>query len=230
MAKKRSNNFSGDGLKTASFAQKESIVKRLNERIASVVRKAGLSNEEYNRWASKLTRPNSPYATKVNTFDPSKVKLAKNKGMGGPVDFVQLSRKKADINAMSLEDLERLEKQTRGWGEVKKEARKALEEQRQLEENPFEKSMPITDTDIADYLEQKEKVRQFIEGNSDAFYALIEATGWDDIRDHTTDEIYREIQKIDMSVYKFDGTLTEIGEEYIKRRDASRERRKQLGI
>ena len=215
-----------DGL----FSKKESIVKRLNERIASIVRKVGLNNEEVNRWTSKLTRPRSPYATKVNTYDPSKVKLAKNKCMGGPVDFVQLSRKKADIEAMSLEDLERLESQTRGWGQVKKEAKKALTEQRMMDENPFVQNIPVTDQDIADYLNQKEQVRQFIEGNSDAFYALIEATGWDDIRDHTTEEIYNEIQKLDMQTYAFEGTLTEIGQAYIQRRDAARARRMELDI
>lgn len=216
--------------KDASFSQKESIIKRLNERIASIVRKVGLNNEDVNRWTSKLTRPRSPYATKVNKYDPSKVKLARNKGITGPVDFVQLSRKKSDIAAMNLEDLERLESQTRGWGEVKKEAKKALVEQRKLDENPFTRDMPITDQDVSDYLDQKEKVRQFIEGNSDAFYALIEATGWDDIRDHTTEEIYNEIQKLDMAAYEFSGTLSEIGEAYIQRRDAARARREELDI
>ena len=216
--------------KQGTYAQKESIVKRLNERIASIVRKVGLNNEEVNRWTAKLTRPRSPYATKVNTYDPSKVKLGKNKGLGGPVDFVQLSRKKADIEAMSLEDLERLESQTRGWGEVKKEAKRALIEQRKMEENPFVREMPVTEHDIAEYLDQKEKVRQFIEGNSDSFYALIEATGWDDIRDHTTEEIYNEIQKLDMASYEFGGTLTEIGSAYIQRREAARARREELNI
>lgn len=224
--------------KTGTYAQKESIVKRLNERMASVVRHAGVGNEEYNRWAAKLTRPRSPYAIKINTYDPAKVKLGKNRGaVSGKIDFIQLSRKKADIESMSLEDLERLEKQTRGWGAVKKEAKQALEEQRKkaMEENPFEdlsdfEPPAVSDQDISDYLNQKEKVRQFIEGNTEAFYALIEATGWDDIRDHTTEEIYREIQKIDMASYEFEGTLTEVGESYIQRREASRARRAELGV
>lgn len=221
--------------KDSTFSKKESIIKRLNERIASIVRNAGVNNEAYNRWAGKLMRSKSPYATKLNTYDPRKIKLEKNKGANRrKTEFVQLSRKKSDIESMSLEDLERLEKQTKGWGAVKKEARAALEEQRrrEAEENPFEEEedFEITDREIADYLTQKEKVRQFIEGNSDAFYALIESTGWDDIRDHTTEEIFREIQKLDMSTYEFEGTLTEVGEAYIKRRDASRARRKELGI
>ena len=221
--------------KQGTFAQKESIIKRLNERIASIVRKIGTRNEEYNRWAGKLTRPRSPYATKVNTYDPSKAKTAKNQGASGKIDFVQLSRKKADIESMSLEDLQRLEAQTRGWGAVKQEAKQALEEQQrqQAQQIPFadeEDIAPITEEDIADYISQKEEVRQFIEGNTDAFYALIEATGWDDIRDHTTEEIYREINKIDMASYEFSNTLTEIGESYKQRRDASRSHRAALGI
>ena len=223
----------------SQFARKESIVKRLNERIASIVRHSGVGNEEYNRWAAKLLRPRSPYATKTNTYDPSKVKLKKNKSSAGPsdkIDFVQLSRKKADIQNMSLDDLERLEKQTRGWGAVKAEAKKALEKQRKraAEYNPFTGEMDeiedVTDTDITDYINQKEVVRQFIESNTDAFYALIEATGWDDITEHTTDEVYREVQKLDMSSYAFNGTLTEIGQDYIRRREASRAHRRALGI
>lgn len=234
MAKK--GKFAGSGLKMtgATFAQKESIVKRLNERIASIVRHAGINNEEYNRWAGKLSRSNSPYATKINTYDPSKTKLAKNKGIGRPISFLQLSRKKADIEAMSIEDLERLEGQTRGWGAVKQEAKKTMEEnmRRAASDNPFEEPVipKITESDILDYLDQKEAVRQFIEGNTDAFYALIEATGWDDIRDHTTEEIYKEVQKLDMNTYTFDNTLSEIGDAYIQRREASRERRRALGI
>ena len=228
--------------KGQSFAAKESIVKRLNERIASIVRHAGTSNEEYNRWVSKLTRPRSPYETKTNTYDPNKVKLARNKGVTqDSIQFIQLSRKKADIEAMTLEDLQRLEDQTRGWGAVKKEAKEALEEQRrqQRDLNPFLDdeeaaeevvSDTVTDEDITDYLNQKEAVRQFIEGNSDAFYALIEATGWSDIRNHTTEEIYREVSKLDMSTYEFTQTLSEIGESYRQRREASREHRRALGI
>lgn len=245
MAKK---SFKGSGLKMTTkrtggsnltYAQKETIVKKLNERIASIVRHSGVGNEEYNRWASKLLRPRSPYATKTNTYDPSKVQLKKNRGSAGPsdkVDFVQLSRKKADIEAMSLEDLVRLEKQTRGWGAVKAEAKKALEDQRKraAEYNPFtgetEEIEDVTDMDISDYINQKEVVRQFLESNTDSFYALIEATGWDDIKDHTTEEIYRGVQKIDMSTYEFQSTLSEIGQDYIRRREASREHRRALGI
>lgn len=242
MAKK---SFKGSGLKISAkkskgaYATKESIVKKLNERIASVVRHSGVGNEEYNRWASKLLRPRSPYATKTNTYDPSKVQLKKNRGSAGPsekVDFVQLSRKKADIENMSLEDLVRLEKQTRGWGAVKAEAKKALEDQRKRAAayNPFtdetDEIEAVTDMDISDYINQKEVVRQFIESNTDAFYALIEATGWDDITEHTTDEIYREVQKLDMSTYEFNNTLTEVGQDYIRRREASREHRRALGI
>ena len=134
---------------------------------------------------------------------------------------------------MSIEDLERLEAQTRGWGAVKQEAKKSMEENiRRANDNPFEEPVipKITESDILDYLDQKEAVRQFIEGNTDAFYALIEATGWDDIREHTTEEIYKEVQKLDMNNYAFNNTLSEIGDAYILRREASRERRRALGI
>ena len=221
-------------VRSKEFQDKEKIIKRLNERIASVVRKSGLTTEEYNRWASKLTRPRSPYKTKVNTYSPEKIKLKKNRGSQS-YEFVQLSRKASDIEKMSMEDLQRLESQTRGWGAVRKEAKAALMDQRRKEinENPFLKGIkpaPVTDADISEYLTQKEKVRQFIEGNTDAFYALIEATGWDDILQHTTEEVYEEISKLNMKTYKFSHTLDEIGEDYKYRRDTSRARRKALGI
>ena len=134
-----------------------------------------------------------------------------------------------------------LEQQTRGWGAIRKEAAEAIQEQRrewdlpEEDYNPFVfdisldaeavEPLPVTDEEIKVYLNQKEAVRQFIESHSEAFYALIDATGWDDIRDHTTAEIYREAQKIDIGTYQFSGTLTEIGDAYISRRNKAREAR-----
>lgn len=215
-------------LKNWLHAKKLSIIKRLNERIASIVRHTGLKTEEYNRWAGKLSRTRSPYKTRIAKYNPSKAKTKKNKGKE-EVEFIQLSRKKADIDVMELADLERLERQTRGWGQVKQEARQAIKEQWKATENPFE-DISVSDDMIKEYLNQKEVVRQFIEGNSDNFYALIEATGWDDIREHTTEEIYNEVMKLDMSSYEFQRSLNEIGEDYKRRRDAARERRRELGI
>lgn len=218
-------------------ALKDSLVKKLNERIASIVRHAGVQNEEVMRWQAKLSRPNSPYISKDKLYDPNKIKQDKNKGHAQKEEYKLLSRSKKDLDKMSLEDLQRLEDQTRGWGAVKKEAREALEEQArlQMELNPFapvsESDLaPVSDDDIVEYINQKQAVREFIEGNSEAFYALIEATGWDDIRDHTTEEIYNAIRGLDIGSYRFKAPLGEIGADYITRRDASRERRRNLGI
>lgn len=212
--------------RSKEFAEKEKLVKKLNERIASVVRHAGTANDTYNLWVSKLTRPNTLFAARMARYEPSNVKLARNRAEGiGSAEYVALSRSTSDIEAMSLKDLQRLETQTKGWGAVKKEAKEAIRSQRQQGEPDT-----VTDRDVVDYLEQKETVREFIEGNSDAFYALIEATGWDDIREHTTKDVYNEVQKLDMRSYKFKNTLSEIGEAYIQRRDASREHRRALGI
>lgn len=257
MALKKPNIKIAQPKAAQNFARKESIIKKLNERMASVVRNAGTQNEEYIRWVGKLTRPGSPYAASTNVYDPEKIKLKRNKGANKErTEYMALSRKKSDIEGMDLKDLERLEKQTRGWGAVKREAKQALEEQREedkkrerlyVDVNPFESGLdedgldeeaaepepepaPITDEEISKYLNQKEAVRQFIEGHDEAFYALIEATGWDDIREHTTEEIYREAQKIDINTYEFTEPLSEVGEAYIKRREASREHRRALGI
>lgn len=218
--------------------EKDAIVKRLNERIASVVRHAGVNNEEVARWQSKLTRSGSKYISKEKTFDPAKVKTTKNVGRNRKETYQAISRSKKDLEKMNIEDLRRLEKQTRGWGAVKSEAKKRLKEQARAQTviNPFipESEQPKipdpTEEEIVSYIDKKEKVRQFIEGNSEAFYALIESTGWDDIRDHTTAEIYERIQGINMDNYQFEGTTGEIGAAYIARREAARERRRQLGI
>lgn len=218
-------------------ALKDSIVKRLNERIASIVRHAGTQNEEVMRWQAKLTRPNSPYISKDKTYDPNKIKTDKNKGHKEKEEYKVISRSKKDLDKMELEDLQRLERQTRGWGTVKQEAREALEDQARMamETAPFapvnEADIPpVTDEDIVKYIDQKQSVREFIESHTEAFYALIEATGWDDIRDHTTEEIYNESRKIDMATYKFKAPLGVIGADYIRRREAARERRRQLGV
>lgn len=224
---------------SAEYVRKEYLVRRLNERIASIVRHAGVGNEEVSRWQAKLTRPSSRYISKTTTYDPSKIKSAKNAVYKEKAEYQTLSRRRADIEKMSYDDLLRLEEQTRGWGEIKKEAVRDLERQHQLEQemNPFipASELPaitdqITEADIIQYINQKETVREFIEGNSEAFYALIESTGWDDIRAHTTSEIYSKVQQLDIGKYRFKNTLSKIGNDYIKRRDAARERRRQLGI
>ena len=219
------------------YVRKENIIKRLNERISSIVRHAGAQNEEVMRWQAKLSRPGSPYISKDKLYDPDKIKLAKNKGYTEKVEYKLLSRSKKDIEQMDLEQLRRLEEQTKGWGQVKAEARRDLEEQAraQMELNPFAPvseadMMPISEEDIIDYINQKQAVREFIEGNTEAFYALIEATGWDDIREHTTEEIYNQVRRLDMATYQFNQPLTQIGQEYIARRDAIRARRASLGI
>lgn len=227
---------------SADYAEKERIVKRLNERIASVVRKAGPGVEEVTRWTSKLTRNNSRYKSRVASYKSSGVKLSRNKGRTESATYVALSRRMEDIEAMSLEDLKRLEEQTRGYGALKKEAIGELRKQKMQEERykkPIggaEKSgakeeLPdVSEDEVLNYLKQKEAVREFLEERTDAFYALIEATNWDDIRDHTTEEIYREISKLNMNTYRFESTTGEIGKAYIARREASRERRSALGI
>lgn len=230
------------------FKEKEKIVKRINERIASIVRNAGTQTEEYIRFAGKISRPGSPYREAINVYDPQNIKLQKNIGTNKErTEYAALSRSASDIEAMDIRTLKRLEAQTKGWGAVKKEAKQAIKEQRELERyqapeyNPFidqdaaapqEAAAPeeITAEDIKKYLNQKEAVRQFIEGHDEAFYALIEITGWDDIREHTTEEIFKAIEHIDMATYEFDNPLSQIGSGYITRRDASREHRRALGI
>lgn len=241
-----------------TYENKLKIIKRLNERMRSTVRKVGVENEDYIRWAGKLTRPNSRYRSTTVTYNPSRAKLSKNKGpLTESVNYVQLSRKRSDIEAMDVNDLLRLEQQTRGWGQIRKEAAAAIKENKQLESsrdyNPFlpedeldeavdiEAAAPvdvgededeeiITDEDIREYLNHKEAVREFIEAHDEAFYALIDATGWEDIREHTTEEIYREAMKIGVATYEFSGTLSEIGSDYITKREKSREHRRALGI
>lgn len=224
---------------SADWVRKDYLIRRINERIASVVRNAGVNNEEVMRWQAKLTRSNSPFISKTKIYDPSKMRTAKNAKYGEVAEYQLLSRGKKDIEKMDYNALLRLDEQTRGWGQVKAEAKKELLDQARMEQemNPFipaDQRPSITDTiteaDIIEYINQKEVVRDFIEGNSEAFYALIESTGWDDIRAHTTEEIYQKVSKLDIKKYKFKNTTTKIGKDYIKRRDASRERRRQLGI
>lgn len=224
---------------SAEYVRKEYLVRRLNERIASVVRHAGAGSEEVTRWQAKLTRPNSPYISKVSKYDPSKIKKDKNKLYKEATEYQTLSRRRADIEKMDYNALLRLDEQTRGWGQVKAEAKKELMDQARMEQdlNPFipANQRPsindtITEEDVIKYINQKEVVREYIEGSAEAFYALIESTGWTDIREHTTEEIYNKVSQLDMSTYKFKNTLKNIGSEYIKKREAGRERRRQLGI
>lgn len=221
---------------SAEWTRKDYLVRRINERISSIVRHAGVNNEDIARWQAKLTRPGSPFISKKKEYDPSKMKTSKNQVYQEKAEYQLLSRGKKDIEKMDYEALLRLEQQTRGWGSVKAEAKKALQDQQmaQAEINPFVSDLPsiapITEDEIIEYINQKEVIRDFIEGNSEAFYALIESTGWDDIRQHTTEDIYNAVRGLDINTYLFTNTLGKIGDQYIKRRDAARERRRLLGV
>ena len=224
-----------DEAASQDYIRKDYLIRRLNERISSIVRHAGVENEEVMRWQSKLSRPGSPYISKVKTYDPEKMKTDKNRRYKEKAQYSLLSRGKKDVEAMDYDKLLRLEEQTRGWGGVKKEAQEALTEQAYAQAPPFvpRDKLPkpvISEAAILDYINQKQAVREFIEGNTEAFYALIEATGWDDIRAHTTEEIYNQVRRLNMSTYKFKEPLSKIGKDYITRRDASGERRRSLGI
>ena len=50
--------------------------------------------------------------------------------------------------------------------------------------------------EINDFLKMRKDINEWFEENSDLVYALLEATGWEDIQQHSTREIMETVKKL----------------------------------
>ena len=140
-----------------------------------------------------------------------------------------ISRAKSDIERMSLADLRLLEKQTPTWSQTKSEIVREMNRDRKPGEQ-FTRANPPTMEEIKQQASITKRVHQMFEDNADLFYMLIDSTGWSDIREHSTLEIYQEARRINDfieagGVFDWSAPPEEVGENYIRRREESEARR-----
>ena len=171
-----------------SYKEKANLVMKLNKRMRDIINKTGFNTAEFTYFQNRIDR----YATTTAyTKDDQEYQL--------------LSRSRQDIEAMTEEDLKRLEQSTRTWSEVKKNIVSAMKEQQKMEiENVPDlkesdylyKGMQPTMKEINDFLSMRKTINEWFEENSDLIYALLEKTGWADISQHTTKEIKEKVEEL----------------------------------
>ncbi len=171
-----------------TYKQKANLVMKLNKRMRDIINKTGFNTAEFSYWENRI---DTMTTTTAYTSDDQEYHL--------------LSRSRKDIESYSDEDLQRLEKSTRTWSEIKRNVVQSMKEQQKKEiENVSDldegdylyRGMQPTMKEINQFLEMRKTINEWFEENSDLVYALLESTGWADIQQHTTKEIMEKVKEL----------------------------------
>ena len=171
-----------------TYKQKANLVMKLNKRMRDIINKTGFNTAEFSYWENRI---DTMTTTTAYTADDQEYHL--------------LSRSRKDIESYSDEDLQRLEKSTRTWSEIKRNVVQSMKEQQKreidnvpdLDEGDYlYRGMQPTMKEINQFLEMRKTINEWFEENSDLVYALLESTGWADIQQHTTKEIMEKVKEL----------------------------------
>lgn len=204
------------------YREKYNLVQRLNKRQMDIAKHIG-NNTIYNdQWETLLSLPGFQDHT-----------IQREITAGGKT-ILGLAKGKKDIESYSLADLKQLERQVETWTKVKADLTAKLNEDR-APDDQYTRSDPPTDAELRRAAGRNYYVNKAFEENADLFYMLLDTTDWEDIKDHTTDEIYEKIKEINQKIaksprglYSWQHTPGELSKRYIARRDAARERKAQI--
>lgn len=196
------------------YREKYNLIQKINKRVRDTVNRIGTMNETVQIFETNLTLSGR---ASVKAYDAE-----------GKM-YHLLSRSKEDIERMSLKDLRLLEKQTPTWSQTKSEIVREMNRDRKPGEQ-YTRANPPTMEEIKNQASITKRVHQMFEDNADLFYMLIDVTGWDDIKEHTSLEIYQEAKRINDfveagGVFDWSAPPEEVGEDYIRRREESQDRR-----
>lgn len=196
------------------YREKYNLIQKINKRVRDTVNRIGTMNETVQIFETNLTLSGR---ASVKAYDAE-----------GKM-YHLLSRSKEDIERMSLKDLRLLDKQTPTWSQTKSEIVREMNRDRKPGEQ-YTRANPPTMEEIKNQASITKRVHQMFEDNADLFYMLIDVTGWDDIKEHTSLEIYQEAKRINDfveagGVFDWSAPPEEVGEDYIRRREESQDRR-----
>ncbi len=200
--------------KAEIYREKYNLIQKINKRVRDTVNRIGTMNETVQIFETNLTLSGR---ASVKAYDAE-----------GKM-YHLLSRSKEDIERMTLKDLRLLEKQTPQWRETKEQIVREMNRDRKPGEQ-YTRANPPTMEEIRNQASITKRVHQMFEDNADLFYMLIDVTGWDDIKEHTSLEIYQEAKRINDfveagGVFDWSAPPEEVGEDYIRRREESQDRR-----
>lgn len=196
------------------YREKYNLIQKINKRIRDTVNRIGVMNETVQIFETALTLDGRKSVAAYS--DDGKM-------------YHLLSRSKKDIESMTLKDLKQLERQTPQWSKTKEEIIREINANKK-EGEKYTRANPPSMEEIREQASITNQIHKMFEDNADLFYMLIDTTGWDDIHEHTTLEIYEEVKRLHdflESGGEFDWSAPpeEVGENYIQRREESQARR-----
>lgn len=170
-----------------TYKEKAKMVMMLNKRMRDIVNKTGFNTQEFVYWQNRISGGvyKSIATTTAYTSDDQAYNL--------------ISRRKADIEKYTDEDLLELADRTRKWSEIKQKVQQSMQEQGEMGgyRNPYTGQQEFTMKEINKFLSMRKTINEWFEESADLVYELLEKTRWSDIQSHTTEEIYRAIRQIE---------------------------------
>lgn len=169
-----------------TYKEKAKMVMMLNKRMRDIVNKTGFNTQEFAFWQNRISGGvyKSIETTTAYTADDQEYNL--------------ISRRKSDIEKYTDEDLMELVDRTRKWSDIKKNVQQSMREQGEMggTKNPYTGQQEFSMSEINKFLSMRKTINEWFEESADLVYELLEKTRWSDIQSHTTEEIYRELNKI----------------------------------
>jgi len=169
-----------------TYEEKQRAVMRLNKRMRDIINKSGFNSQEFEYWQNKISGGvyETIKATKAYTSDDQQYSL--------------ISRKREHIEQYSEEELKELEDRTRTWSQIKEKVQQSMRKQEVPggSENAYTGERNYNNAEINEFLKMRKTINTWFEEHADLVYELIEKTGWADIHEHTTKEIYDQLNKL----------------------------------
>lgn len=170
-----------------TYKEKAKMVMMLNKRMRDIINKTGFNTQEFAYWQNRISGGvyKSIETTTAYTSDDQAYNL--------------ISRRKADIEKYTEEELMELADRTRKWSEIKQKVQQSMQEQGEMGgyRNPYTGQQEFTMKEINKFLSMRKTINEWFEESADLVYELLEKTRWSDIQSHTTEEIYRAIRAIE---------------------------------
>ena len=196
------------------YRAKYNIIQKINKRIRDTVNKIGVYNETVQTWETALTLSGRH---SIQAYD-------ENGAM-----YHLISRRREDIENMSVEDLRQLEDQTPTWQTTRDQIIREMNADRQPGKQ-YTRANPPSLEEIRAKASYTQQLHKMFEENADLFYMLLDTTKVDDIRELSTMQIWEEVQKINAQLasgqpFNWSAPPEVIGDEYKARLAESRQRK-----
>lgn len=185
-----------DKAKVDAFNEKKRIVSKINSRMRKTVDKFGTEQREYSKFLGRIQASSTLETSTSYTYEMILDRQGNYKGsfaMGNydgtdkeEVEYALLSSSAEDIEKYSLEELQRLERNTKTLSQVRSSFVQSVDAGSDLSDKEIRRVMNI-----------RHLVTQAMEANSDLWYELLDETGWsgDEARQKSTEEIYQQLVK-----------------------------------